>query len=54
MSVNREGYEIYLTKCMDYGLEPINFYHFVRKLSKEQLEKLNEQAKRMKGLVSNG
>ena len=51
MSIYREGYEYYLRKCMDFGLEPINFYYFVQQLSKDQLEQMNEQAKMMKEMV---
>ncbi|TSI09732.1 MULTISPECIES: transcriptional regulator [Lysinibacillus] len=49
MSMYREGYEYYLTKCEDFGLEPINFYYYVQQLSQEQLDQFNEQAREMKG-----
>ena len=45
MSMYQEGYDYYVTKCMDFGLEPINFYYFVQQLSQEQLDAYNEQAK---------
>ncbi|MBD8025066.1 transcriptional regulator [Ureibacillus sp. Re31] len=49
MSIYREGYDYYVAKCMDFGLEPINFYYYVLQLSQEQLDAFNEQAKKMKG-----
>lgn len=49
MSVYREGYDYYVSKCMDFGLEPINFYYYVLQLSEEQLDAFNEQAKKMNG-----
>lgn len=49
MSTYREGYDYYVMKCMDFELEPINFYYYVQQLSQEQLETFNEQAKQMKG-----
>ncbi|RHW37541.1 transcriptional regulator [Lysinibacillus yapensis] len=52
MSKYREGYEYYVAKCMDFGLEPINFYYYVLHLSREQLDAYNEQAKRMNGSLS--
>ncbi|MEK9198191.1 transcriptional regulator [Ureibacillus sp. 179-F W5.1 NHS] len=49
MSVYREGYDYYVSKCMDFGLEPINFYYYVLQLSEEQLLAFNEQAKKLEG-----
>lgn len=49
MSSYRDGYDYYVMRCMDFELEPINFYYFVQQLSQEQLEVFNEQAKQMKG-----
>lgn len=49
MSIYREGYDYYVAKCIDFGLEPINFYYYVLQLSQEQLDAFNEQAKKMKG-----
>lgn len=49
MFIYREGYDYYVAKCMDFGLEPINFYYYVLQLSQEQLDAFNEQAKKMKG-----
>lgn len=49
MSTYREGYEYYVSKCLDFGLEPINFYYYVQQLSEEQLEAFNQQAQEMKG-----
>lgn len=45
----REGYEVYLSKCEQFGLEPINFRYYVIQLSQEQLNAYNEQAYTMKG-----
>ena len=49
MKMYREGYDYYLTKCLDFELEPISYYFFVQQLSHEQLDAFNEQAKQMKG-----
>ena len=49
MSMYREGYDYYVLKCLDFGLEPINYYYFVQQLSDEQLDAINEQAKLMEG-----
>ncbi|WP_368730906.1 transcriptional regulator [Ureibacillus chungkukjangi] len=49
MSIYQEGYDYYVMRCEDFGLEPINFYYFVKQLSQEQLNSYNEQAKLMKG-----
>ncbi|MCP1144699.1 transcriptional regulator [Lysinibacillus endophyticus] len=49
MSIYREGYEYYVSKCLDFGLEPINFYYYVQQLSEEQLDQYNQQAQEMKG-----
>lgn len=49
MSMYHEGYDYYVTKCMDFGLEPVNFYYFVHQLSEEQFKAFNEQAAQMKG-----
>lgn len=49
MSIYREGYEIYLKKCEQFGLEPINFRYYVIQLSQEQLNAYNEQARNSKG-----
>lgn len=54
MSQYREGYNYYVEKCMDYGLEPINIYYYVLQLSHEQLDAYNEQAKQLKGSLAEG
>lgn len=45
----QEGYEYYVSKCEQFGLEPINFYTFVQQLSQEQLDAFNEHANQTKG-----
>ena len=45
----RDGFDFYLEKCEQFGLEPINFYYYVNQLSQEQLEYYNEAALRLKG-----
>lgn len=49
MTIYREGYEVYVEKCEQFGLEPVNFRYYVIQLSQEQLNAYNEQASSMKG-----
>ena len=49
MAMYQDGYDYYVMRCEAFGLEPINFYFFVKQLSQEQLDLFNEQAKLMKG-----
>lgn len=49
MTMYQEGYKMYLEKCEQFGLEPINFRYYVIQLSREQLNAYNEQAKIMEG-----
>ena len=44
MSMYRKGYEMYVMKCEQFGVEPVNFHLYVNQLSKEQLTAYNEQA----------
>ncbi|WP_336046618.1 transcriptional regulator [Solibacillus ferritrahens] len=32
-----EGYSVYVEKCEQFGLEPVNFRYFVNMLSPQQL-----------------
>lgn len=47
MTIYQEGYEVYVKKCEQFGLQPVNFRLFVMQLSKEQLFAYNEQARSM-------
>ena len=49
MSNYRDGYDYYVMRCMNFEIEPISFYYFVKQLSMEQLDAFNEQSKNMKG-----
>lgn len=49
MTIYREGYEVYVEKCEQFGLDPVNFRYYVIQLSQEQLNAYNEQASSMKG-----
>lgn len=51
MSMYQEGYDYYVSKCMDFGLQPINFYYYVQLLSQEQLDAYNQQAQERKGRI---
>lgn len=44
MGNNLIGYECYLKKCEQYGLEPINYQTFISNLTDEQLVLLTENA----------
>ncbi|HWL24068.1 MAG TPA: transcriptional regulator [Ureibacillus sp.] len=44
MSNYKEGYDYYVLKCEEFGIEPINFYYYVLSLSPQQLDAYNEQA----------
>lgn len=49
MGMYKEGYQVYVEKCTQFGLEPINFRYYVMQLSQEQLSAYNEQAMARKG-----
>lgn len=49
MSVYEAGYNYYVSKCRDFGLEPIQFHVFIMNLSEEQLQAFNEQARKWEG-----
>lgn len=42
MEMYREAYESYISICKGYGMESISFHHFIKNLTKEQL---NEYSK---------
>lgn len=44
MTMYRQGYEVYVEKCEQFGLEPINFRYYVIQLSPQQLTDYNNQA----------
>lgn len=44
MEKYREAYERYLAICKFYGMESINFYHFVKHLTEEQLNEYSKVA----------
>lgn len=44
MTAYRHGYEVYVKKCEQFGLDPVNFRYYVIKLSPQQLNAFNEQA----------
>ena len=46
MSTYRQGYEVYLKKCEQFGLEPVNFHYYVIQLSQDQLDAYNAHATR--------
>ncbi|MEG0386453.1 MAG: transcriptional regulator [Solibacillus sp.] len=41
MTIYRQGYEVYVKKCEQFGLEPINFRYYVMQLSPKQLTEFN-------------
>lgn len=38
MDSYRMAYEFYTATCERYGMESVNFYHFVNHLTEEQME----------------
>lgn len=44
MSTYRQGYQVYLKKCEQFGLEPVNFRYYINQLSQDQLDAFNAQA----------
>jgi hypothetical protein len=44
MSTYRQGYEVYLKKCEQFGLEPVNFRYYIIQLSQDQLDAYNAHA----------
>lgn len=39
-----EGYYVYVEKCEQFGLEPVNFRYFINQLSPQQLRAYNYYA----------
>ncbi|MGM9928740.1 MAG: hypothetical protein ACI35P_12410 [Bacillus sp. (in: firmicutes)] len=37
MEMYREAYECYMETCEKYGMESMNFYHFINYLTEEQI-----------------
>ena len=44
MTTYRQGYEVYVKKCEQFGLEPVNFRYYVIQLSQAQLNEFNTYA----------
>ncbi|AZV42387.1 hypothetical protein [Peribacillus asahii] len=44
MEMYREAYEYYKMACENYGMESVNFHHFVKHLTTEQLNEYNKKA----------
>ncbi|MFY3792049.1 transcriptional regulator [Ureibacillus sp. MALMAid1270] len=49
MTIYKMGYDYYVLKCVEFGVDPINFYYYCSLLSKEQLDHYNQQAQIVKG-----
>lgn len=47
MTMFEQGYEVYVKKCEQFGLEPVNFRYYILQLSPEQLEAYNTYATEM-------
>lgn len=41
MAMYQQGYEVYVKKCEQFGLDPVNFRYYVMQLSAEQLYAYN-------------
>lgn len=52
MMMYQDGYKYYISKCEQFGLEPVNFYHFIQQLTQEQLDAFIEQAKNERKYVA--
>ncbi|WP_017755420.1 hypothetical protein [Calidifontibacillus oryziterrae] len=39
-----DAYEVYLTACESYGLESVNYDHFVKYLTEDQLNEYKKKA----------
>lgn len=44
MTMFQQGYEVYVKKCKQFGLDPVNFRYYVMQLSSEQLQAYNTYA----------
>ncbi|MEK4699851.1 transcriptional regulator [Solibacillus sp. FSL R7-0668] len=47
MTMFQQGYQVYVKKCEQFGLEPVNFRYYVMQLSSEQLQAYNTYASEM-------
>lgn len=44
MTTFEQGFELYVEKCEQFGLQPVNFRYYVNQLSHEQLLAYNQYA----------
>lgn len=44
MNIYREAYERYLRICKGHGIEAINFHHFTKHLTEDQLDEYSKLA----------
>ncbi|MDP1418933.1 hypothetical protein Q8G35_10960 [Peribacillus simplex] len=44
MNIHDKAYESYLKICERYGIESINFDHFIKNLTKDQLDEYSKLA----------
>lgn len=44
MTTFRQGFELYLEKCEQFGLQPVNFRYYVNQLSHDQFLAYNRYA----------
>jgi hypothetical protein len=44
MEMYRKAYESYLSICKRYGMESINFHHFIKNLTEDQLDEYSKLA----------
>ncbi|MFJ7850249.1 hypothetical protein ACIQZM_17590 [Peribacillus sp. NPDC097206] len=44
MNMYTKAYETYLMTCERYGIESINFHHFIKHLTEDQLDEYSKLA----------
>ena len=44
MEMYRKAYESYLSICKGYGMESINYHHFIKNLTEDQLDEYSKLA----------
>lgn len=44
MANYKDGYDYYVFKCEEFGVEPINYYYYILNLSQQQLDAYNKRA----------
>ncbi|KGR78862.1 hypothetical protein [Ureibacillus manganicus] len=44
MTNYKDGYDYYVFKCEEFGVEPINYYYYILNLSQQQLDAYNKRA----------